>query len=84
MKTDATLLGGGQSLEYENGFISNHDEEPVIVGKIKKVEYGPFVEAGLILCDKLYNQPRPIKDDSLQHIERICEAVGPMIEWIGK
>lgn len=51
---DCSLLGGGQSLEYENGFIINHDDTiPVTFGAVKP-EHQLFFTEGVKIMNKAY------------------------------
>jgi len=42
-ETDATLIGGGNSLSYQNGFIFCNNEEKIVVAKVKHEMYADTV-----------------------------------------
>lgn len=80
MKIDATLIGAGCLINYENGFFTNDND--VVIGKIKNPMYELFVFEGLNQINKIHEQNRPVKDDSLEISFKIIELLNSLIVWI--
>ena len=82
MKIDTTLLSipyAGSLSWYEDGLIwiqedGNLYKEDEIVAVISKQTYKPFVEIALQLADDIYEQKRPIVDDSFEIMKAIYKA----------
>ncbi len=76
---DCTLLGGGNTLSYEHGFIK---QEGVVIGAVKNVLYTEAVESNIRLMNALYDQPRPITDGSLGIMHELTRVTDSMIHWL--
>ena len=76
---DCTLLGGGNTLSYENGFIK---QEGVVIAAVKNVLYTEAVESNIRLMNALYDQPRPITDGSLEIMHELTSVTDSMIHWL--
>lgn len=76
---DCTLLDGGRTINYEHGFIKY---EGVVIGAVKNVLYTEAVECNIKLINDIYNQPRPITDDSFEIMDSLINVTYSMIHWL--
>lgn len=53
---NATLLAAGQSLEYNNGVITCHDDYKSVTYGFVVPEYREFFESGLQIANDLYSK----------------------------
>ena len=76
---DCTLIGGGLDIEYQHGFVK---EDVIVIGAVKNVLYTEAVECNIKLINSIYNQPRPITDDSMSVMTNLITVTKSMIHWI--
>ena len=76
---DCILLDGGRTINYEHGFIKY---EGVVIGAVKNVLYTEAVECNIKLMNAIYDQPRPITDDSLDVMNSLSIATRVMFHWL--
>jgi hypothetical protein len=76
---DCTLIGRGLDIEYQQGFIK---EDGIVIGAVKNVLYTEAVECNIKLINSIYNQPRPITDDSMSVMADLITVTRSMIHWI--
>ena len=76
---DCTLIGRGLDIEYQQGFIK---EDGIVIGAVKNVLYTEAVECNIKLINSIYNQPRPITDDSMSVMYDLITVTRSMIHWI--
>ena len=75
---NAELLGYYQY--YDKGFL--HDYDGNVVGKVKNRLYINAVEALLITVNDIYDQDRPIMDDSFEVMIQSLDLIRSMIVTI--
>lgn len=78
---DFTLLGNGLQCTYSKGFVTLNDEDRIIA-KLKKAIYFDAAEANIKLINQLFNQTRPIADDSIEVMRLLVSATEKMFEYI--
>jgi hypothetical protein len=76
---DCTIIGVGNTISYEHGFIKH---EGVVIGAVKNVLYTEAVECNIKLINDIYNQPRPITDDSFDIMDSLINVTYSMIHWL--
>lgn len=76
---DCTLIGGGLDIEYQHGFVK---EDGIVIGAVKNVLYSEAVECNIKLINSIYNQPRPITDDSFDIMDSLINVTYSMIHWL--
>lgn len=76
---NCTLIGGGLDIEYQHGFVK---EDGIVIGAVKNVLYTEAVECNIKLINSIYNQPRPITDDSMSVMTNLITVTKSMIHWI--
>jgi len=81
-ETDATLIGGGNSLSYQNGFIFCNNEEKIVVAKVKHEMYADTVEHLLNLINNIYGQPRPVLNSTFEVLNPTISLIRTMLVFI--
>ena len=76
---ECTLIGGGSDNEYQHGFVKN---DGIVIGAVKNVLYTEAVECNIKLINSIYNQPRPITDNSMSVMDDLITVTSSMIHWI--
>jgi hypothetical protein len=76
---ECTLIGGGSDGEYQHGFVK---DDGIVIGAVKNVLYTEAVECNIKLINSIYNQPRPITDDSMSVMDDLITVTRSMIHWI--
>lgn len=76
---DCTIIGVGTTISYEQGFIR---ENGVVIAAVKNVLYTEAVECNIKLMNAIYDQPRPITDDSLDVMNSLSIATRVMFHWL--
>lgn len=72
---DCTLLGGGQSLGYQDGFIINYDNAPFkTVGKVAS-KYDLFFSLGVEVMNEAFNERNFILSS------RIAAILNSLVQW---
>lgn len=77
MKIETTLVCEGH---YEKGFFTNNDG--LVIAKVKSPLYTDTVEQLLIMINNIYDQQRPIKDDSFDIMWASLEYIRQLIVFI--
>ena len=76
---DCTLIGGGNTIDYQEGFLR---QDGIVIGAVKNVLYTQAVEYNIKLINSIYDQPRPINDDSMSIMNDLASVTKRMIHWI--
>lgn len=79
---DATLIGGGDSLSYQNGFVFNNNETKIVVAKVKHEMYADSVEHLLNLANNIYGQPRPVLNNTFEVLNQTISLIRTMLVFI--
>ena len=78
-KIDATLIGGGDTLEFENGFItSSCYRKGSVVGKVSHSLFTPIVYGLLVVANEDHNK----EIESPVNTMEIVEIINKFITWI--
>lgn len=65
---------------YENGFITN--EKGIVIAKVKNRLYSNTVGSMFILIEQIYDQERPIKDDSFEIMSSMIDLINSMLVFL--
>lgn len=77
MSIDTSLVYEGT---YDKGFIINDDD--IVIAKVKNKLYIKTVEELFILINNIYNQDRPIKDDSFEIMNETITLIRSMVVFL--
>jgi len=76
---DCSIIGGGNTINYEHGFIK---QDNVVIGAVKNVLFTEAVECNIKLMNAIYEQPRPITNSSFDIMDDLIRVTMNMIHWL--